>query len=613
MMRYILKSPRRLAMVVLDLVMFAACYYLAFYLRLESWKLPGHLKVFRATLLPVVVIEFAAIYLAGAYRGIWRYVGMNDLTNILKGAVYGTVGAITWVVFVHGTYGYPRSVFGINAVLVVLVIGGMRFAWRFIRENVVVSREGEGKPVIIVGAGDAADDLIREIRHNPRLPLRPLGIVDDSPDKLMQELHGVKVIGGVGDLPRLAREKGAAEILIAIPSATGAEMRRIVGLCRESGVPYRTVPGAGDILDGRVKVSQLRSVRPEDLLRRAPVHLDRSSLGAWLGGKRVMVTGAGGSIGSEICRQVARFDPAEIVMLDHSENSLFYLDEEFQRSFPGVRRRLTVADITNSPRMQAVFRETRPAAVFHAAAHKHVPLMEANPWEAFRNNVGGSITTARAACEAGVGTFVMISTDKAVNPTSVMGLSKRVAELAVQSMNREGCEFVSVRFGNVMGSEGSVIPLFTRQIVSGGPVTVTHPEVVRYFMTIPEASQLVLQAAALGQGGEIFVLDMGEPIRIVDLAREMIRLSGLEPDVDIEIRITGLRPGEKLFEELVTAGEGVAPTSHEKIMVFRPEVARGEVAGLLDEMESLLAGPPNVGAVIALARRLVPEYRPAEA
>jgi len=610
-------SRRRVSIVAIDLLQFALCYYFAFLLRLDSFLLSKYSGVFWVTLPAAVGSAFVGMYLAGTYRGIWRYAGINDLVNVFKGALYGTVGLVAAVVFLWGTEGYPRSVFVINAALLVLAVGGSRFAWRFYQE---ILRHGgkkqKGRSVLIVGAGDAADDLLRELRQNPNVGMHPVGLVDDDEGKVGRELQGVKVVGTIGELPKLARELEPAEILIAIASATGEQMRRIVELCRKTGVSYRTLPGVGDILDGRVRVSQLRRVRVEDLLGREAVLLDREAVSGYLAGKKVLVTGAGGSIGSELCRQAARFGPGEIVFLDHAENSLFYLEEEFSRIYRGVNTSSYVADITNSCRMEEVFEESRPDVVFHAAAHKHVWLMERNFREAFRNNVTGTRVTAEAAAAAGVDRFVLVSTDKAVRPGNMMGLSKRVAELTVQGMNGGGgrTKFLSVRFGNVMGSEGSVIPLFYRQIKAGGPVTVTHPEVTRYFMTIPEAVQLVLQASSMGDGGEVFILEMGEPMKILDVARQVITLAGLEPEVDIAIKFIGLRPGEKLTEELVTEGEGIVPTGHEKIMVIRPEESTGaaELLGRIRSLEELVRECSGPREIIGMARKIVPEYSPSK-
>jgi FlaA1/EpsC-like NDP-sugar epimerase len=604
-------------MLAIDVAVLATVYYMAFVLRLDQLSLGRYPRAFAVTLPLALASGVLGMYAAGVYRGLWRYVSLKDLVRILWGTLYASALLVTAVALVYGFKGYPRSVFGINAVLVLLGTSGVRVVRRLQVERLGSGAVQRGaRRVIIVGAGDAADDLVRELRKNPRLKLVPVGLVDDNPDKLGMELHGVKVLGGVDDLPRLAEEQQAEEIVIAIASASGAVMRRIIGLCQGTRLPFRTLPGVGDIIGGKVQVSQLRQVDVDDLLRREPVRLDRDAIAGDLAGKVVLVTGAGGSIGSEICRQVAKFGPARLVFLDHSENGLFYVEEQFGRQHPDLPVRAVIADVTVPARIGEVLREERPDVIFHAAAHKHVYLMERNPWEAFRNNVSGTRVVAEAAAAAGVGKFVMISTDKAVNPTSVMGLSKRIAELVVQDLAARvsgpgGTEFTAVRFGNVMGSEGSVIPLWQRQIRAGGPVTVTHPEVVRYFMTIPEAVQLVLQSGSMGRGGEIFVLDMGEPVKVLDMAREVIRLTGKIPEEEIEIRFIGLRPGEKLYEELITGGEGIVPTAHEKIMVLRPESGGPAAAAVaaIRELEELAARCAPREEMLAQAKRIVPEYQ----
>lgn len=604
-------------MLLIDLAIFACCYYLAFVVRFESFWPAPYMKVFFKVLPLAVLCSAAGMVAAGIYRTMLRYTSIKDLVGIIRGTAYGAMLLVAAVVFTHGLQGYPRSIFVLYPILSFGAIGGSRLLFRLYIE----SRESggvkeEGRSVLIVGAGDAADDLIRELRQNPRTAYRIVGIVDDEPGKRSQRIHGVEVIGEVSAIPMLAKALQPEEILIAIPSADGAQMRRIVGFCRDSGVPYRTVPGIGDILEGKVHVRQLRSVRIDDLLRRTAVKLDRAAVSDYIKDKRVLVTGAGGSIGSELCRQIARFAPEELILVDHAENNLFYLSQEMTAAFPWLRCRLMVADVTSRGRMRSIMGLGRPHVVFHAAAHKHVSLMEGNRHAAFVNNVTGTRIVAEAAAEAGAAKFVMISTDKAVNPTSVMGASKRIAEIVVQCLEGyqgRSTEYCSVRFGNVMGSSGSVIPIFTQQIQAGGPITVTHPDVVRYFMTIPEASQLVLQAAAMGKGGELFVLEMGEPVKIADLARDMIRLSGLEPDVDIEISYIGLRPGEKLYEELITQGEGIVPTPHEKIMVLRATACGGpeETLAKVRRVEELAAACAPEAELMSAVRELVPEYREA--
>ncbi|HWR97641.1 MAG TPA: nucleoside-diphosphate sugar epimerase/dehydratase [Candidatus Methanoperedens sp.] len=612
-------SRRRIGLLLIDAAVFALCFYLAFAARFESFWPAAYARALLFVLPLAVLSGVAGMLLAGVYRSMVRYTSTKDLLAIIRGGLYAAAILVVAVVFTHGLKRFPRSVFILFPVFGIGAVGGSRLAWRLLAQRRESgAARAPGRSVLIVGAGDAADGLIRELRQNPRTAYRIVGIVDDDPHKRSQRIHGVEVGGGVDEIPALARASGAEEILIAIPSASGAQMRRIVALCRESGVPYRTVPGLGDILEGRVHVRQLRRVRIDDLLRRPPVRLDRDAISAHLRDRRVLVTGAGGSIGAELCRQIARFAPAELILVDHAENGLFHADEELRGAFPWLRYELHVAEATAAAPMRRIMERRRPHVVFHAAAHKHVPLMESNRHAAFANNVGGTRTVAEAAAAAGAARFVLISSDKAVNPTSAMGASKRIAELVVQSLAAAGgsaTEFCSVRFGNVMGSAGSVIPLFAQQIEAGGPVTVTHPDAVRYFMTIPEAAQLVLQAGTLGRGGEIFLLDMGEPLRIADLARDMIRLSGLEPETDIELKYIGLRRGEKLSEELITAGEGVAPTAHEKVMVLRADRIedREGVLARARRVEELAAACAPEEQLMAAVRALVPEYREAPA
>jgi FlaA1/EpsC-like NDP-sugar epimerase len=614
-MRILFSSKRRASLLLLDAVLVAACYYLAFVVRLEKLWPKEMLTVLLPSMPFAVGGVLVGMLLTGVYRSMIRYTSVRDLLSIIKGALFGGAFLLLYITVVYRMFGFPRSVFFLFPLFVVGSYSATRIGYRLLTElrSAQGGRRDNAASVLIVGAGDAADDLVRELQRNPQTSSQVVGIVDDAPEKRAQRLHDVEVVGRIDEIPVLAKELAIDEILIAIPSATGAQMRRIVELCVASGVPYRTIPGIGDIIAGKVHVRQLRKVRIEDLLRRDAVRLDRTAIESYLKDKRVLVTGAGGSIGSELCRQIARFSPAELILLDHAENSLFYLNEELSASFPWLKYRLKVADVTSPERMRHIMELRRPHVVFHAAAHKHVPLMEANRMAAFVNNVTGTRTVAEAAAAAGVAKFVMISTDKAVNPTSVMGASKRIAELVVQCL--EGyqgrtTEFCAVRFGNVMGSAGSVIPLFTRQIEAGGPITVTHPDVVRYFMTIPEAAQLVLQAGAMGKGGELFVLDMGEPVKIAELARDMIRLSGLEPDVDVEIKYVGLRPGEKLYEELITVGEGIVPTPHEKIMVLRAMACREPAVTLAKarRVEELAAACAPEEELLDAVRVLVPEY-----
>jgi len=506
--------------------------------------------------------------------------------------------------------GYPRSVFIIDWALVILLTGGLRFALRALKETTPLFKPA-GKRLLIVGAGDAGDMLLREIKKNKSLEYNPVGFVDDDPNKAGVKIHGVPVLGRAQDIPKLISSRGVEEIIIAIPSATGSQMRRIFGYCRESKAKFMTIPPLKEIIGGEVHFNQVREVRMEDLLGREPVNLDMELIRQYLGGKTVLITGAGGSIGSELCRQVASFHPAKVIPLDRAENSLFYIQLELRERFPDLDLHPLICDINNEEKLQAIMDEFRPQVIFHSAAYKHVPLMEDHPEEAVLNNIIGTKRIVQASHQAGAEKFVMISTDKAVRPSSVMGASKRVAELWVQGFSRlSKTQFVTVRFGNVLGSQGSVVPIFRHQIAQGGPLTITHPEVTRYFMTLSEAAQLVMQAGALGQGGDILLLDMGEPIRIVDLARDMVSLSGLDPDRDIEFSFCGLRKGEKLHEELFVEGEGVQPTSHAKILVAQPVYYDWQrLESDVERLRALAQGMKR-DEIIEKLQEMIPAYNP---
>lgn len=470
---------------------------------------------------------------------------------------------------------------------------------------------GSGKKTLIVGAGEAGSMLLKEMRKQHGSEYNIIGFVDDDRQKQGMMLHRVPVIGTIDHLKGLVRKHKIEEIVVAIPSAHGKMLRRIVGACEKAKVAVKTIPGITDIITGKIAISQIKDVDIEDLLGREAVVLDEQSISSYLTGKKILISGAAGSIGSEICRQVARFNPAKIILLDAAETPLFYTEKELSEKYPELRIIPLVADIRNSARIEMVFDQFMPEVVFHAAAYKHVPMMEYNPVEAVTNNTLGTRKLADAAHRFGVKNFVMISTDKAVNPTNVMGASKRAAEIYVQALAQKSqTRYTTVRFGNVLGSNGSVIPIFKEQISKGGPVTVTDPDIMRYFMTIPEATQLVLQAGCIGKGGEIFVLDMGEPVRIVDLAKELIHLSGLIPYEDIDIVITGLRPGEKLFEELLIQGEGIKPTSHEKIKIAAAvpsniDSVQAAFEGLYD-----LAKVSDIEGIMEFLQAFVPEFKP---
>ena len=523
--------------------------------------------------------------------------------------------SVSGLCFVGGTtFRVPRSIPIIHAFLSMLALGGVRMSFRCFcehRGHQISGQCNEAKNVLIIGAGEAGTMIAREMLRHPEAGLKPIGFLDDDPAKKGIRILNLPVFGPIASLPEEVERHNIQEVLIAIPSGDGRLVRRIVDLSHKVNVSYRIIPGVYQVLSGAVSISQIRKVDIEDLLGRKPIKLDIDAISKYLRGKRILVTGAGGSIGSEIVRQVACFDPEFMVLLGRGENSLFELELEIKASFPDLKYKLIIADVQNRQKLESVFKEIRPQVVFHAAAHKHVPMMEENVDQAIINNVGGTKNVAELALKWGVERFVNISTDKAVNPTSVMGASKRIAEMVVRniaSKAKPGQTFVSVRFGNVLGSRGSVIPIFKRQIASGGPVTVTHPEMKRYFMTIPEAAQLVLEAAALPYNGKVYVLDMGEPVKIKNLAEDLIKLSGFTPYEDIDIIYTGLRPGEKLFEELLTAEEGTMPSPHKKIFIAN----QNDIDESFEEkLEYLLrvAHDGDKEEILSVIKMIVPTFR----
>jgi len=557
---------RRLLVLVNDLVLIILAYYLAFWLRFDGEIPPDQFLLFFNTLPLVIIIRTAAFLYFRLYGGLWRYASINDLLSIVKAVSVGTGLLVLPIFFAHAS-GYPRSVFIIDWFLMVVFLGGSRFLIRGLREFTPRFFR-TGRRVLVIGAGDAGEMIIRELKKNPDLNQWPVALVDDDPAKRGTRLHGVSVSGNTDEIPAIVSRYGINQVLISIPSATGSQMRRIVTRCREIGVDFKTVPALKDIIGGQVSVHELREVRVEDLLRREAIVLDTPKIAEFMQGRAVMITGAAGSIGSELARQMHRFAPSHVDLVDRSENGLHDLADELRRKYPKLPFRIFVADVADGVRFERLLSKTPPEIIFHAAAYKQVPLMEAHPDAAVLNNIGGSAFLLDWAQRVGVRAFVLISTDKAVHPRSVMGATKRAAEILGRIYaDNSSMKTVAVRFGNVLGSEGSVVPLFKRQIAEGGPVTVTHAEVTRYFMTCTEAAQLVVQAAAIGRSGDIMVLDMGEPVKIVDLARDLIILSGLTPGVDIDIQIVGLRSGEKLDEVLFENGVPGRPSDHEKIMI----------------------------------------------
>ncbi|MFH1386104.1 MAG: nucleoside-diphosphate sugar epimerase/dehydratase [bacterium] len=505
----------------------------------------------------------------GLYHWAWQYMSVREVVALIKAVILSTV-LLAATVIIFGSRAFSPAIFFVEGLVCFALIGGMRLAIRYWKEtHSLISRTGEEQRVLIVGAGDAGEMILREIQKLPKLKYRPIGFVDDNPSKKGTFIHHLPVLGDCESIPLIVEANGIDEVIIAMPRATHKQIRHVVELCEKSGAKFKIVPGMFELIDGTVHVNQIRNVEIEDLLGRDPIKLDMESISSYLTNSSVMVTGAGGSIGSELCRQVAAYNPAKLILIGKGENSIFDIENELKGRYPFLDLAVHIADIRDIDRMSNIFQNVKPEVVFHAAAHKHVMLMERDPDEAILNNVVGTRNLVDLADRYQVKEFVMISTDKAVNPSSIMGATKRLAEMIVQAKSQTGSKtkYVSVRFGNVLGSRGSVVPIFKKQITAGGPITITHPEAKRYFMTIPEAAQLVVQAGALGSGGELFILDMGEPVKIVDLARDLIRLSGLEEGVDIEIKFIGLKPGEKLFEEILTSEEGGKTTKHEKIFI----------------------------------------------
>ena len=606
------------------LLLLCLAYFLSYFIRFEG-KIPhNEILNFKNTVWFIIPFKLLVFFYFNLYKGMWRYTSINDLINLVKATFVSSTVIILVILYLHRFEGYPRSVFVIDAFLTLVLIGGIRLFIRLILQKATSNimdmaqfpffqntKEGLIR-LLIIGAGDAGEKILRELHGNPRLKYNVVGFVDDDPKKHGMQIHGVPVLGDIDQLLDLISEHEVDELLIAIASSTRKEMRRIVDLCKETGLKYRIIPGMGELIDGRLTVKAIRDVAYEDLMGRESIQLEMEKIGEYLKDKTILVTGAGGSIGAELCRQIARYFPKNLILFDRTENNLYEIEMELQRDFPYLRYSPILGNVLNKEVLRKFFLKYRPQVVFHAAAYKHVPIMELNPWEAIFTNIKGTHSLLEVVREFEVNRFVLVSTDKAVRPSNVMGASKRVAELLTQCYNNSfnPTRFMSVRFGNVIGSSGSVIPLFKRQIEKGGPVTVTHPEVTRYFMTIPEAAQLILQAGAMGEGGEIFILDMGSPVKIFDLARDLIRLSGFEPDEDIEIKFIGLRPGEKLYEELISEGEGISPTSHEKITVLRkPPCDLNWLKTKIDELTVLAEKQDAVGIKKKL-KEILPEYEP---
>ena len=617
----LLKRKNLWVMLASDAFLIAAAHFLAYAARFEGVITPGLWAKCLFVLSWMIPLKVASLLAFDLYKGMWRYTSIHDLINLLKACVFSFLITILIILGAYKFHGFSRSVFLIDLVLTLLFLGGFRIVIRLFYAQTTDFSKGwrvfrktpkNVKRILIIGAGDMGEKLIREIHDNSSLEFDIIGLIDDDPNKEGHTIHGVPVMGPLTQLSFIAENFQADEIIIAIARISALDMRRIVNFCEAAGRPFKTMPGLGEVLEGRLSVSAIRKVRYEDLLGREPVQLDLEEIGEYIRGKRVMVTGGAGSIGSELCKQIGGYEPGKLLIADRNESGLYDVNLQIKDLYPHVETQELLCAVQNRELMDRLYGMHRPEVVFHAAAYKHVPMMELHPWEAIFNNVLGTKNILELSSLYEVERCVVVSTDKAVRPTNVMGASKRAGEMLMQAYavhNRT--RFMAVRFGNVVGSAGSVIPLFRKQIERRGPVTVTHPDVTRYFMTIPEACSLILQAGALGQGGEIFLLKMGTPIRIADMARDVITLHGFKPDVDIEIKYIGLRPGEKLYEELITAGEDVMQTQHQDIMVLNTDHHKA-LEGLNASVEALVeaAKAGDGTAIKQLLKEMAPEYTP---
>jgi FlaA1/EpsC-like NDP-sugar epimerase len=616
-----------------DIFILTFAFFFSHLLRFD-FNFAGQPRLMFLKALPVVLItKLICFIFFDLYRGMWRYTSLHDLLNIIKASTLSFLLIVFIILSQTRSIGFSRSVFIIDWCISISLIAGFRLSVRYYFEyfgdnriktnfkeflsNFFPKNTGYKKRLIIIGAGNCGEKIFRELRDNARLKYCVVGFLDDHPTKIGKKIHGVPVIGPVSKIREAADQTKADEALIAIPSASSAQMRSIVSFCRESEIEFKTIPGMVELVDGKVTINSIREVAYQDLLGRDVIKLDEEKIGKYLMDQRVLVTGAGGSIGSELCRQICKYKTEMILLYERAESPLYEIEMELKKKFKHINVVPLLADICDVSELEKVFQKYMPTTVFHAAAYKHVPMLELQPWKAVANNVFGTTNLINAALKYNPERFVFVSTDKAVRPANIMGATKRLAEMLVHGQNGHELsktKFMTVRFGNVVGSVGSVVPLFKNQIAKGGPVTVTHPEVTRYFMTIPEACQLILQAGALENinNSEIYLLDMGQPIKIIDMARDMIKLSGLEPDEDIKIEYIGLRPGEKLYEELITEGEGIVPTCHEKIMALKidiqmPENFNADVNDLV-----LLAKERDAEKIKEKLQKIIPEYHPCQ-
>ncbi len=643
------RNPKFWVIWATDIVLLMLALYFSYRLRFEGNLLETEQIALYTITLPIIfLVKIPVFYVFGLYRGMWRYTSTRDLANIIKATLVSSVLIVAILLYINRFEGLSRSVFILDAIFTFLFISGHRVAIRYFytgsngpRRFSFMPSHSLKKRLLLIGAGDAAEKILRELQTNPNLPYLPIGLVDDDPQKTGLKIHGVPVVGLVEDLADHIERTSAGEVLISIASASSTQMKRFVDLCQSTKIPFKVIPGFGEIIDGKVSIKASREISYKDLLGRDEVVLDQNKIDSYITGKTILVTGAGGSIGSELCRQILRFSPGRLILFDSSEENLYAIQMQLIHELGTLDAVAVLGKVQDVRLLDLVFRNHRPEVVFHAAAYKHVPLVERNPWQAVNNNIFAAQLVIEAAILYRVERFVLVSTDKAVRPTNVMGASKRLTELLLQAYDKSNWDrkfsnawqkvqlqreqssfftdqfpthstrFMAVRFGNVIGSSGSVIPLFKRQIERGGPVTVTHPEITRYFMSIDEAAQLILQAGSMGEGAEIFILKMGQPIKIDHMARELIRLAGKDPDNEIEIKYTGLREGEKLFEELITDGEGIVDTYHEKIMVLRGDscISCTTFHGYLEKLAEG-ARAHNGRAIKETLKEIIPEYHP---
>jgi FlaA1/EpsC-like NDP-sugar epimerase len=604
-------KPDQIKYIILDIILIVISIALAFILRFESFdnrQLLNYYPIIRHHIIQIIALKLFIYYFMNIYRSIWEYASIPEMVQIVATSIIANLAMIAYFVIMQVTL--PRSIYLLVLLLDTALMGLSRFAPRAKSIfQAFLKTQGNYKRIMIIGAGQAGALVIKEFNQHDDLKSKPAVLIDDDPSKQGKNIAGVRVAGTSKDIEKVAKQYDIDEIIIAIPTITKKQLQQVYKECQKTDCKVKKVPGIYELINGKVDIKEIKEVEIEDLLGRDEVHLDVNAIFSYVNNKTVMVTGGGGSIGSELCRQIAEYQPKRLIILDFSENSMYDILNELRRNHPILDIIPLIASVRDNKRIVSIFSEYRPEVVFHAAAHKHVPLMEYNPHEAIKNNVFGTLNVVKAADMYNTNRFILISTDKAVNPTNIMGATKRIAEMIIQSYDKNSnTEYAAVRFGNVLGSNGSVVPLFKKQIEQGGPITVTHPEITRYFMTIPEAVQLVIQAGSMAKGGEIFVLDMGEPVKIVDLAENLIKLSGFEPYQDIDIMFIGLRPGEKLYEELLMDEEGLEKTENNTIYVGHPlDLDFKELCGQLEELSTYIEG--DVRSLIEEVKRIVPTYK----